>query len=309
MVTYTYNKLLTYIIINGIIHKLIIVNINTMFLTIGTKHKSLQEKVVTKPKIKDKTGKKKSTKKNTNKKKEPIHNREVEVTPFSLEGSEEEIPNIVSEFKESENKDKETPKLPSEDTYTLEVFKSSLEKIKNDDIREFTVDMLTRVPEYFYTAPASKSGRYHPKYAQGRGGLVRHTISAVNVLGSMIRNKTIIFALFNKQYLSDTEVDICISAIILHDTVKQGPTNGGGGYLYEHAQAAVKYINKNLNKNRYKNILKEIDKILGCIYFHMGQWNKYGDNFTNVLKSQITPIHSLVHLCDYVSSLIRYEGE
>lgn len=37
----------------------------------------------------------------------------------------------------------------------------------------------TCVPMDFFTQPASSSGKYHPSYALGVGGLVRHTKAAM----------------------------------------------------------------------------------------------------------------------------------
>ena len=43
------------------------------------------------------------------------------------------------------------------------------------------------LPEYFFEVAASSTGKYHPVYALGVGGLVRHTIAAVEIANEMYR--------------------------------------------------------------------------------------------------------------------------
>ena len=51
--------------------------------------------------------------------------------------------------------------------------------INNPQVRKFTYDFLIhKVPDYFARIPASATGKYHPNYALGYGGLVRHTLVA-----------------------------------------------------------------------------------------------------------------------------------
>lgn len=50
------------------------------------------------------------------------------------------------------------------------VFSAELQLIKNQDLRAFAEYCLARVPEYFFTIPASSTGKYHPPFSLGRGG-------------------------------------------------------------------------------------------------------------------------------------------
>ena len=59
------------------------------------------------------------------------------------------------------------------------MFLEELELIKNDEIREITARLLDGAPDYFWHVAASSSGKYHPAYALGEGGLVRHVKAAV----------------------------------------------------------------------------------------------------------------------------------
>ena len=51
------------------------------------------------------------------------------------------------------------------------MFEKELELICSDEIRKMVELTLEKVPEYFYTIPASTTGKYHPAYSLGVGGL------------------------------------------------------------------------------------------------------------------------------------------
>ena len=59
-------------------------------------------------------------------------------------------------------------------------FEREIALIKNEDYRKFIIDYLdNECPSYFWEIGASSSGKYHPKFSQGEGGLVRHTKAVV----------------------------------------------------------------------------------------------------------------------------------
>ena len=64
----------------------------------------------------------------------------------------------------------------------VEVFENELVYIENEDIRDSLRTMIEKIPDYFFTIPAASTGKYHPQYAQGDGGLVRHTKVACYIL-------------------------------------------------------------------------------------------------------------------------------
>ena len=57
-----------------------------------------------------------------------------------------------------------------------------LSTIKNDDIREFAEVLLDGTPDYIWHVGASSTGKYHPAYSLGEGGLMRHQIAVVRFL-------------------------------------------------------------------------------------------------------------------------------
>ena len=60
-----------------------------------------------------------------------------------------------------------------------DIFKNEIENIKNETIKKSCIDILESAPDYFFEIPASSTGKYHPQYALGSGGLIRHTKAVV----------------------------------------------------------------------------------------------------------------------------------
>ena len=105
-----------------------------------------------------------------------------------------------------------------------------LEKIEHPTIREFVMDALYYVPDSFFYIPASSSGKYHPTYSLGTGGLVRHTKAATRIAYELFR---VNFFKYN-----EIEQDIILASLILHDTYKHG-LNGSRYTVTEHPTIAA----------------------------------------------------------------------
>lgn len=172
----------------------------------------------------------------------------------------------------------------------LDFFKVELKYIKNNKIREFTEKVIENLPDYFFTIPASSTGKYHPIYATGEGGLVRHTQAAVRIAIELFTITPI--------YTSD-EKDCIISALILHDGFKCG-IEKSQYTKHEHPLIMGNFIRES---NELKEILdiELIEKIASGVESHMGQWctNKYSKT---VLKTPQTKLENFIHWCDYLAS-------
>ena len=93
-------------------------------------------------------------------------------------------------------------------------FSEEIENIYNKELRVLAKDLINGLPDYFFEIPASSSGKYHPAYALGEGGLIRHTRAAIKIAVSLLsleQNKEL------KQYS-----DHIIIALLVHDGFKQG---------------------------------------------------------------------------------------
>lgn len=179
------------------------------------------------------------------------------------------------------------------------VFDKEIGNIVDDRLKIFTMYMLDNIPEYFYHIPASSTGKYHPKFSLGDGGLVRHTKSALMFAEELFKNDTI-------QSFTDEEKDIIRVSLILHDSIKHG-LDGSAYTTSTHPLDASKYIDITCNNEFIPREVKEIyesdicKRIKGCVEAHMGQWNKDKDG-NEVLPKPSNELEKFVHLCDYLSS-------
>lgn len=182
----------------------------------------------------------------------------------------------------------------------LEIFKTELDYIKDENIRNFAEKTLLLLPDYFFSMAASTSGRYHPKFSLGDGGLVRHTKVAVRIAVDII-------SLEMMKY-TDIEKDIMITSLLLHDGMKCG--ENGTGTVLLHPTIMADFIDNNTELNTL--IDKEIlDKIKGCISTHMGEWAyDYKDKYKKnpLLPKPNSKLQNIVHLSDYLASR-RYLAE
>lgn len=71
--------------------------------------------------------------------------------------------------------------------YDCTCFNKEIALIKNKSIRDFASICIQFVPKYFFEIPASSSGKYHPSYALGEGGLVRHTKAAIAIAQEFLK--------------------------------------------------------------------------------------------------------------------------
>ncbi len=172
------------------------------------------------------------------------------------------------------------------------VFKKELSYIEDPVIREFTVNILNELPDYFFEIPASSSGKFHPKFALGKGGLVRHTKAAVAVAIELFRMDCYHKCTKNlKSYI--------ISALILHDGLKNGLENSGKT-VPEHPLLMHHFIITMGNKYKKPNIAYIIAKFVRS---HMGQWNyDWNDNNKPIMPKPKDDTEAFIHLCDYISS-------
>ncbi|MEG2412601.1 MAG: hypothetical protein RSA29_17005 [Clostridium sp.] len=182
-------------------------------------------------------------------------------------------------------------------------FKAEIDTISNPDLKVFTRWCLEQLPDYFYEVAASSSGKYHPGYTQGEGGLIRHTQAAVRIANELFKCETI-------QKFTDDEKDIIRVSLLLHDGVKHG-TNGSSHTVATHPLEVVKYL-----EDRYFEVdeetlsdevieIMEVDmwyQITECIKSHMGQWNTDYKTKEEILPKPETELQKFTHLCDYLAS-------
>jgi hypothetical protein len=140
---------------------------------------------------------------------------------------------------------------------SVRLIQREIEKIVSVDIKEFTYQAFAEVDEHFWTAPASSSGKYHPPEDNGEGGLVRHVVKGVVVVEQFGR----------RAKFTPREIDMGISAFLLHDTCKNGVVWTSSNTDYTHGLIAAKWLEK---FDLADAMAKE--QILSAVRYHMAPW-------------------------------------
>lgn len=180
------------------------------------------------------------------------------------------------------------------------VFRAELRQIQLDEIRGLVLQIFDQLcPPDFWEIAASSTGEYHPTYALGKGGLVRHTKSAIFWMNQLLP----LFTDNSKSIITD----VAVSALLLHDLFKAiSPSN----------LRQTQYADVPLNQTHGLILADEIDGLLSqmvkgdlfvyghqiseAVRYHMGRWTLGYDNSFTWLLEQST--NKLVHLSDFIAS-------
>lgn len=172
------------------------------------------------------------------------------------------------------------------------IFNNELELIKNNRLRRSCEVLLNELPDYFYEIPASSTGKYHPKFALGEGGLVRHTKVAVRIAYEIIKTQSI------GNVFTDDEKDLILISLMLHDGLKEGFPKEK--YTkFDHPILAANFVKDKANLTELTS--EEVKLISTNISSHMGEWNKsdYSDVTLPLPKNKY---QKMVHMCDLLAS-------
>ena len=173
-----------------------------------------------------------------------------------------------------------------------DVFKKEYTYIANDRYRENAEKLVELLPDYFFKVAASSTGKYHPLFSLGDGGLVRHTKAAIRIAKELLDNNSI-----GHKFTSD-EKDLLIISIMVHDGLKHGMVEEK--YTrFDHPLLAANFVYENREKASISEdealFLKEV------ISSHMGPWTKDYDG-NEVLPYPKNKYQNFVHMCDYLAS-------
>lgn len=174
----------------------------------------------------------------------------------------------------------------------IEQFEIELSYIKDETIQEDCRTMIELLPDYFFHIPASSTGKYHPSYSLGEGGLLRHTKAAVRIGYELLQDPCI-----GNKY-KDNEKDIMLMGLLLHDGLKSGVTQEK--YTrFDHPILMANYIME--HKADLLMSDEELDLLCSVIKTHMGPWTQ-DYNGEEVLEAPKTKYQNFVHMCDYLAS-------
>ncbi len=173
-----------------------------------------------------------------------------------------------------------------------EMFKTELNYIKSERIRKSAEKFLEMLPDYFFVVAASSTGKYHPAFASGEGGLVRHTKVACYILNEIVSTKT-----FGSEF-TDNEKDLMRFAIMVHDGFKHGVIEDK---YTKHEHPLICAICLRNASSDLELTPEEIEYAANLIESHMGEWNK-SDYSEIALALPETSAQKIVHLSDFLSS-------
>lgn len=185
---------------------------------------------------------------------------------------------------------------------TIEVFEKELSYIKDNVIREMTAFAIENMNSDFFVEAASSTGKYHPEYALGLGGLYRHTQAAVKIANDLLQLD------MYKEKFSESLRDYIISALILHDSCKRGKDWNDKYTKFEHPLIVEDWLKEIfaeklsiVDDDTNSKINEYINAVSNLVKTHMGQWNKNKYSKIELPIPQLAP-QKFVHLCDYLAS-------
>lgn len=166
-------------------------------------------------------------------------------------------------------------------------FKRELELIVDEELRMAVKAYFDeRVPKWFWESGASASGKFHPCFSQGEGGLVRHVKAVVMFAEELLR-------MSSYAYMPDAYKDYVIVACLIHDCAKYGMSDEMDKSAYKaHAPNGAKMFDTFMVE-AYG--VHAPEKLLDAVRTHMGQWSEKEDK-------PFSPIDRCVHMADYMAS-------
>ena len=169
----------------------------------------------------------------------------------------------------------------------IKLFEREINLIVDEELRmAVKCYMDEETPDYFWTDGASSSGKYHPQFSQGEGGLVRHTKAVVLFAEELLR-------MSSYAYMREEYKDYVIAACILHDTAKYGIDKFDKAEYKNHAAKAAKAFAEYAEQVMD---YKPSEFLLNAIAAHMGLWS------TDKEDRPFTNIDRCVHMADYIAS-------
>lgn len=169
-----------------------------------------------------------------------------------------------------------------------EFFNRELSLIQTDAVRNLTAFAIEKIADKFFTEAASSSGKYHPVYGLGKGGLLRHT-KAVTSFANVFNSYS---------GMSQYQKDIIIAACILHDSCKRGVKFESQNTEHIHPMLVWKILDADNMDPKTRKIWVDINNGIST---HMGEW------ITSDYSSYKLPEISLgsqliIHWADYLGS-------
>lgn len=173
-----------------------------------------------------------------------------------------------------------------------ELFLDELEYIKSEERSESLLKIINKLPEYWFHEAASSTGKYHPSYALGEGGLLRHSKAAMRIGYELLQDECI-----GDKY-TEREKDLMLMSLLVHDGLKLGLPQE----KYTRFDHPILMANFIIDNQKEFGLSKEDATFMAdVIKTHMGPWtiNYQGEE---ILEKPKTKYQNFVHMCDYLAS-------
>lgn len=175
----------------------------------------------------------------------------------------------------------------------IDYFRREMGYIQNIEYIEAYKKLINLLPDYFFEVAASSTGKYHPKFSLGEGGLLRHTKVAVRIAYELLSDSCI-----GDKYTS-REKDLFILALTMHDGLKHGVPKENYTRA-DHPLLVSKLIQE--HKTELNMSEEDIQFICSVIETHMGPWNTHPYTKEEILPIPKDKYQNFVHMCDYLAS-------
>ena len=175
-----------------------------------------------------------------------------------------------------------------------QIYDQILETFENEDIKAFAKRCIDAAPPYVFEVAASSTGKYHPIYALGKGGLARHTVALVRILNHIFGVESVA-----NKYTS-RERDLLRTAGIVHDMQKSGTQEDYEKNKYTKFDHPLRAANMVRKINGLSDEEKEY--VASIVETHMGAFNTDKRNPGIILPKPETDAQILLHVCDYLAS-------
>lgn len=164
--------------------------------------------------------------------------------------------------------------------------------LKITKVKNACLEVIKLLPDYFFVVPASSTEKYHPDYALGDGGLLRHSKAAIRIGYELLSDPAI-----GDKY-TELEKDLMLMALLIHDGLKSG-VEKEKYTRFDHPLLMADFLMDNEEVLGLE--VEEIEFLGDVIKTHMGPWTKdYSGN--DVLEKPKTKYQNFVHMCDFLAS-------
>ena len=158
------------------------------------------------------------------------------------------------------------------------------------------------LPDYFFTAPASSTGKYHPDFANRSNGLMLHSLAVARIA---IQLFDILSAIDEDDY--KPMKNLLVTSAWLHDMFKYGdPDKYAPGCFttHEHPELAAEFLETPeviAIAKSYGLTWTDMDCMANLIRTHMGPYTT--SKYSNVvLEKPVAPMQHLLFQADYLAS-------